>query len=352
MFFKSKKKEKNPAVSKEETTVRENKEKLKNKITVHTMPKKFLSGHDKASQAKKTGMAILASGAVFLVALIALLYFYFFVSPKINQKNNNVGNVLKTATTSVENSNSAISPEKTATSSSNNTAVNEENNIENSIPNQEHNTATTTVASTTVETVASSTEAVASTTPPEVTESNSEDSDGDGLNNVEEIALGTNLNLSDSDRDGYTDYQEIMNLYNPIGDGSLIHDPNINQYQSDKYGYSLLYPANWQKSSINNNDSIMFKSDDNHIIQVITQANQDIKTISGWYELQFGVKPDSKNMISGDGWKGIRSDDGLVVYITDNAYNYIYTFSYVPEYQSSPVYENIFEMMIKSFTVK
>ena len=343
MFFKSKKKEESSAVSKEEAAVRENKEKVNSKITIHTMPEKFLSGHDRASQAKKTGLAILAAGAIFLVALVALLYFYFFVSPKINQKNNNSGNVSNIATTSVENNSN-----KPAENNSNNTvSTNEINNIENIASSSENVIATTT----TVENVASSTEVVASSTP-ETNVVSAKDSDGDGLNNAEEAVIGTNPNLSDSDNDGYSDYQELMNLYNPIGDGALINDPNIKKYTSDKYGYSLLYPAKWQESSLSNNGSVIFKSDDNHIIQVITQPNSDIKTISDWYELQFGSKPDANQMISGDGWKGIMNNSGLVAYITDNNYNFIYTFSYVPEYAENPIYKDIFMMMIKSFTVK
>lgn len=47
------------------------------------------------------------------------------------------------------------------------------------------------------------------------------DSDGDGLPDSIETAIGTNINSTDSDGDGYDDKSEVLNGFDPNGEGSL-----------------------------------------------------------------------------------------------------------------------------------
>lgn len=47
------------------------------------------------------------------------------------------------------------------------------------------------------------------------------DSDGDGLSDKEEMYYNTDPNKIDSDNDGYSDLQEILNGYNPLGEGLI-----------------------------------------------------------------------------------------------------------------------------------
>jgi len=53
------------------------------------------------------------------------------------------------------------------------------------------------------------------------------DTDGDGLNNDLEEALGTNPNINDSDKDGFSDKAEIEKQYNPLGWGQLILNKDL-----------------------------------------------------------------------------------------------------------------------------
>ncbi len=55
------------------------------------------------------------------------------------------------------------------------------------------------------------------------------DSDGDGLCDNLEVALGTNPYKFDSDNDGYNDKEEIINNYNPVGTGKINIDKNFVQ---------------------------------------------------------------------------------------------------------------------------
>ena len=50
------------------------------------------------------------------------------------------------------------------------------------------------------------------------------DTDGDGLTDAFEDAVGTAKENTDTDGDGYSDYMEIQNGFNPLGEGVLATD--------------------------------------------------------------------------------------------------------------------------------
>lgn len=53
------------------------------------------------------------------------------------------------------------------------------------------------------------------------------DFDQDGLSDKEEKKYGTNYKIADTDGDGYSDWEEIQNGFNPLGDGKMSNTPNI-----------------------------------------------------------------------------------------------------------------------------
>ncbi len=61
-----------------------------------------------------------------------------------------------------------------------------------------------------------------------------EDSDGDGLSDSLEEAVGTDKNKKDSDNDSYSDKSEVENNYNPLGTGKLLIDNNFSLLNSGK----------------------------------------------------------------------------------------------------------------------
>lgn len=182
---------------------------------------------------------------------------------------------------------------------------------------------------------------------------NGADSDNDGLTNKEEVLFGSSGNNTDSDQDTYYDLAEVLNLYNPAGAGKLEVSATIKKYENAKYKYSLLYPSAWSASAVGGDDSIILKSVDNHFVQIITQSNSQKQTIENWYRTQFNVMSvgAEKKVVLSD-WQGIRSEDNLVLYLTDKDHKYIYTITYNPGESNTLEYKNIFEMVIKSFIIK
>lgn len=181
-----------------------------------------------------------------------------------------------------------------------------------------------------------------------------QDSDNDGLSDKEENILGTQNNNIDSDNDGYDDLLEIINLYNPTEKkpDKLINNQNIAKYINNTFNYSIFYPTKWQQQTVGGDDSIIFKSNDEHFIQVITQLNDNQLSITDWYKSQFENESIPYNrQITTNTWKGIKSEDGLILYLTDNNYKNIYTLSYTPKLNDALEYQRVFEMMIESFTI-
>jgi len=176
------------------------------------------------------------------------------------------------------------------------------------------------------------------------------DNDKDGLTDKEEATLGSDPSNPDSDGDGYFDLDEVLSLYNPAGKGKIENSTAVKKYKNRTYGYSVLYPSNWKINKMKDDDSVIFESSDNYFIQVIVQKNVNNQSIDDWYGQQFEVKNiDNSKKVFGDKWSGIRNDDGLTVYLTDDDHNYIYTIAYNLGNREISEYGNIFEMMIKSF---
>lgn len=181
--------------------------------------------------------------------------------------------------------------------------------------------------------------------------SNGVDSDSDGLTNKEENILGSNPGKTDSDGDGYNDLNEVMSLYNPAGTNKLEDSASIKKYSSNTYKYSLIYPASWTINNVGGDDSVMFRSADNHFIQIISQQNTSIQSIEDWYKQQFDVSSIG-NVIKADSWQGIKNEDGFTIYLTDNERKFIFTITYNFGNQNILEYKNIFEMIIKSFIIQ
>lgn len=179
------------------------------------------------------------------------------------------------------------------------------------------------------------------------------DSDNDGLNDEEEMILGTAATSSDTNANTYSDLTEINNNYNPTGAGRLAAAASLAQYTDPNLGYRLLYPKNWPVQSANNGATIIFAAPDESLIQIYAQDNPEKAGILSWYEESFpGATPSYDKLKSAATWDGIISEDKLNFYLTDKKHDNILVVSYVPAVTGRIAYPNIFQLMFNSLLLK
>lgn len=301
-------------------------------VAIHVMPERFRVAAGKKDSAKTVGIFIIGGGALLLIAVSVLLYFFLIKGGK--SKSGPVATSTGAEVRESEKENNA----------------NREREREIIKPQE---TGTTTFPIIPPENRATST----ATSSPEMDELISftpgSDQDKDGLTDKEEALFGSNPNNTDSDGDGYNDFAEVNNLYNPAGQEKLESSPAIKSYSNTTYKYSLLYPVSWSLNKIGGDDSVIIQSSDNHFIQIIIEPNSKKESIEDWYKAQFNVAAvNNLQLIESDGWQGVRSDNGLIVYLTDQGHNYLYTVTYNLGENTVLEYKNIFEMLVKSFIIK
>ncbi|MFH1522981.1 MAG: hypothetical protein ABIE43_04170 [Patescibacteria group bacterium] len=317
-------------------------------VAIHTMPKKFLLDNKQVKKAKTAGLIIIISGAIFIIISSILIYFYLIRGPVENNLSSKLNDSNKEDDAGKAEEGGEVEKEDSSIGSKDlESATNTERSLE--IPplkNIDTSTATSTPGQ--------DLEPKATSTPADVI--TLRDNDKDGLTDAEEALLGSLSNSLDSDSDGYDDLMEVINLFNPVGKDKLINNPKIREYINKTFEYSLLYPASWSKNIVGGDDSVMFKSSNNHLLQVIVQPNADKQSINDWYLEQFNVEYiDDEKIISTDTWQGIRGEDELtdsiVVYLIDNNKEYIFVLSYVASSNDNLIFRNIFEVMVKSFVI-
>jgi len=362
---------------------KEKQQQIKNTV-IHVMPEKFHADCNKIKEAKNIGLSIIIGGS-FLIISMSILFYYFVLKNPEKTKNPVTQNVLENVTKPVEQINCVqiqncndyadedqcvknlcnIKPSQCLwDQTSKKCIIKETKNLceqKNGyclinadckmgfILSDDKKTLTScpSLKCCVPLSVSTSTPAAATTTSTAI----AIDTDKDGLSDKEEEFLGSQKNNIDSDGDGYDDLLEVMNLYNPIEEkpDRLINNKNIIKYQSS-FNYSIFYPANWLQQTIEGDDSVIFNSGDGHFIQVIAQPNKNQSSITAWYKSQFGNESiPYKRRITTNTWSGIKSEDELILYLTDNNYKNIFILSYTPKLNGALEYQRIFEIMIESF---
>lgn len=192
-----------------------------------------------------------------------------------------------------------------------------------------------------------------SATPATIQYTMGEDRDGDGLLDKEEDLLGSNKDSTDSDGDGYGDLSETLSLYNPAGKNKLVDNTSIKSYLAEDKSFSLLYPSKWTRAFNSKDQSVIFRSADDHFIQLMIENNDKQATLDDYVKdlLNITTIKDSLRR-TGDAWRGIMTEDGLQIYVMDSKNQKIYILRYSPSENNILEYPNIFQIMIKSLVIK
>ncbi len=187
---------------------------------------------------------------------------------------------------------------------------------------------------------------------------NSQDSDADGLTDVEENVFGSLPTNPDTDADGYKDGNEVASGYNPTKAGtSRISDSPFIATQTTDFGtddFSLLYPKDWQTSIIKASEQLLLTAPSGEIIKISVRVNQQALSALSWYLQDHPETSVSqlKLVDTLDGQlTGIYAPDSLAAYLTDASKSKFYVFEYLTGRQSEIRYPAIFNMIIKSLKV-
>ncbi len=175
------------------------------------------------------------------------------------------------------------------------------------------------------------------------------DDDSDGLTNSEEALLGTNAKASDSDQDGYNDLEELNNGYNPAGAGKIAANASLGTYLNTTFNVSLLYPVEWDRTIASTDDSVLFTASNRQFVQMLVQPNSNQDDIIDWYRSTFNVQtvPNSQ-MVINETWDGVKTPDGMTVYLTNKDKTYIFVVTYNLGSSKILEYKSIFDLAVRS----
>lgn len=297
-----------------------------------------LADSDKKNKHQTTGIIIVSLGIIFVLVLIYLSY-RFIIKPAAQDP------VVLAPVVSTPNS--EVTPENTVPPLVSNPTASTTTVVEIEPSVVDLNT-----SSSTEELVSSTTPIATEDIPPILEILPVLDTDFDGLNDDEELALGTDSLLPDSDGDNYGDLSELESGYNPSGTDKLYSSVYLTKYQNSVGKYFIYYPASWILKSLNNDYATIISAPDNSLMQISVQGNPNIQNISSWYKATFPEESVSANRFKkGIGWEGVMGADGLNFYLTDKNRENIYIVSYIPALTERLAYPNIFQMIINSFSI-
>lgn len=306
---------------------------------VYVMPEKF---HPQKSQRSSNKVLIIVTIILLLIVVSSGSYFIYDAW----QKNQSQTNQNMAAISQNTNANENIN-------------VNENRNInvnENTNANENINASTTLNLNANINTNTNNNTntAIDQLVPPML----SGDADKDGLTDLEEALIGSSPSSPDSDLDGYLDSAELISGYNPILNPNsgkpfrLAEAGFISRLTTDfpVNNFQTFYIKGWSVSLIEALHEARVITGTGEMIKISVINNDDQISAANWYLLNHPQITLSQlgNLEFGN-FRGVRSPNGLGVYITDPKRDKIYAFEYDLDTASEFRYPTIFEMIIRNF---
>lgn len=185
------------------------------------------------------------------------------------------------------------------------------------------------------------------------------DTDQDGLTDVEERLYSTDPAKNDMDGDGFSDGNELKNLYDPLKlETRLDVSGIVNTYTNQTYKYALLYPASWVAKAVEpaDNREVMISSASGEFFTISVQDNSNKLSPVDWYTTVVTPGGDTSRLQSFayDTWSGVMTEDSLTVYLTRNEKSLetpplMYVIKYSLNTKNEINFITTFQMMLRSF---
>ena len=181
----------------------------------------------------------------------------------------------------------------------------------------------------------------------------SKDTDKDGLTDLEEEIIGTNMNLNDTDGDTYRDAEEIKNYYSPLKTGgvSLTEMNFLESYENEIMGYKILYPKTWLISPLDeeNPKDVMITSDGNEFINILMNKKVVDQTLEEWYleKAPDVAATELKKYKNHADLSLIESPDAFTIYVDRE--DEVYIINYNIGLNDEASYPSLFGVIVNSF---
>ncbi|PIR47607.1 hypothetical protein COV06_02905 [Candidatus Uhrbacteria bacterium CG10_big_fil_rev_8_21_14_0_10_50_16] len=178
-----------------------------------------------------------------------------------------------------------------------------------------------------------------------------QDTDSDGLTDIEEVVYGTEANRPDTDQDGFLDGNEVFNLYHPNGTApqTLLDTGAVKIVQPD--GYQLHALARWTQQLNTVSGLVVITAPTGESFQVLPQTVAASETLNSWYTKTVAIADQQPlgAFRTKQGFVGVWTEDHLTAYVRFSDQQ-ILVFTYNLGNAMRIQYRQTFEMMINSLT--
>ncbi|HBU27758.1 TPA: hypothetical protein DEB00_01420 [Candidatus Uhrbacteria bacterium] len=178
-----------------------------------------------------------------------------------------------------------------------------------------------------------------------------QDTDSDGLTDVEEVVYGTEVNRPDTDQDGFLDGNEVFHLYHPNGTApqTLLDTGAVKTILPD--GYQLHALARWTQQLNSTTGLVVISAPTGESFQVLPQVVVASDTLNSWYAETVAIADQQQleAFRTKQGFVGVWTADHLTAFVRFSD-EQILVFTYNLGSATRVQYRQTFEMMINSLT--
>ena len=181
----------------------------------------------------------------------------------------------------------------------------------------------------------------------------SQDSDGDGLTDLEEELFDANPLSADTDNDTYTDSQEVQHLFSPRdGNKKTLTDAGlVLGFTAPSSAYTFVYPTSWLVRPLEDGSStVIVMSPTGEFIEMVALPKQASIPLDAWVSSETGetgVLATHQNAL-----ELVWSMNHRTAYISAPSGTTVYRLTYTMGARTEINFPNVVDMMSQSMSLK